>query len=138
MNNTIFKMAASMEGKTSTDGSSESDFTVLKKLPPQLPRRHNDIYINSKSKFVAQLKKCEKLLESGESELFIHGLGVAVHIAINLALQLQREWSLEMSAKTSTVVLTDDLQPLADSRTFQTRERKNSAIHIRLYRTVDR
>lgn len=115
----------------------DDDFTVLKRLPPQLPRRQNDIYVNSKSKFVAQLKKCEKMLESGEPELFIHGLGAAVHIAINLALQLQREWSLEVSAKTSTVQLTDDLEPTTETRSFETRERKNSAIHIRLYRTVD-
>lgn len=131
-------MAASTSGNQSAFSSSDSDFAILKKLPPQLPRRHNDVYINSKSKFVSQLKKCEKLLESGESEIFIHGLGVAVHIAINLALQLQREWSLEVSAKTATVELTDDLQPLTDTRPFQTRERKNSSIHIRLYRTVDR
>ena len=49
-------------------------------------------------------------------ELTIHGLGAAIHRAINLALQLQEtsSYSLQLSATTSTVELTDDLEPLTD------------------------
>ena len=49
-------------------------------------------------------------------EVTIHGLGAAIHRAINLALQLQEtsSHSLQISATTSTVELTDDLEPLTD------------------------
>lgn len=48
----------------------------------------------------------------------MHGMGAAVHQAINLALMLHAEWqgSLLMHVDTSTVVLIDDLVPTEEVR----------------------
>jgi len=56
----------------------------------------------------AQLYKCEKFFDKGESELIIHGLGAAVYKACNLALRLKEihYGTLELDIKTSTVTLT--------------------------------
>jgi len=89
-----------------------------KRPPRRLSQRPNDIYVTRKSDFGAQLARCSKLLDQGCSELYIHGLGAAIHRAINLALQLKATSShtLEVSATTSTVELFDDLEPLDDVR----------------------
>lgn len=57
--------------------------------------------------YKAQLKRCEKLLESGEPELIIHGLGAAVNRACNLALQLKGNHcgTLELDINTATTDL---------------------------------
>ena len=91
---------------------------VRRKRPPKrLSQRPNDIYVNRKSDFSSQLARSHKLLDQGYSfiqsfilyllaplcnraqELFIHGLGAAIHRAINLALQLKEtsSHSLEVS-----------------------------------------
>ena len=46
----------------------------------------------------------------------MHGLGSAIHRAINLALQLEEtsSHSLILSVTTSTVQLVDDLEPVDD------------------------
>ena len=50
------------------------------------------------------------------TELNIHGLGAAIHRAINLALQIRETSSvpMEISATTATVELQDELEPLDD------------------------
>lgn len=110
---------------------------VRKKRPPvRLSQKPNDIYINRKTEFAAQLARSHRLLDQGCSELNIHGLGVAIHRAINLALQLQETSShdLEVATTTSTVELVDDLEPLDDETDYHTQTRPSSAIHIRLYK----
>nr|CAD7411158.1 unnamed protein product [Timema cristinae] len=82
---------------------SDPDHVIRKRLPPRLPRRINDIYVTNKTNH--QVSRCEKLLDSGESELVIHGLGAAVAKAVNLALQLQDKYQgvVGLSVNTSTV-----------------------------------
>lgn len=52
-----------------------------------------------------QLSRCEKLLNDGESEIVIHGLGAAVPRAVNLALHLKSKHlgTIEVAVNTSTV-----------------------------------
>ncbi|XP_053572121.1 ribonuclease P protein subunit p20 isoform X2 [Bombina bombina] len=106
--------------------------------PPRPPRGPNDIYVNTKTDFRAQLARCRRLLEAGKhSELRVHGLGLAIGRAINLALQLQASEPgvLQISASTSTVELTDDLESEGgEDMEPEARSRNNSAIHIRVYR----
>uniref|UniRef100_UPI000D1D143A Ribonuclease P protein subunit p20 n=1 Tax=Homo sapiens TaxID=9606 RepID=UPI000D1D143A len=120
------------------------EYTLRKRLPSRLPRRPNDIYVNMKTDFKAQLARCQKLLDGGArgqnacSEIYIHGLGLAINRAINIALQLQAGsfGSLQVAANTSTVELVDELEPETDTREPLTRIRNNSAIHIRVFRVT--
>ncbi|TKC48772.1 hypothetical protein EI555_019592 [Monodon monoceros] len=120
------------------------EYTLRKRLPHRLPRRPNDIYVNMKTDFKAQLARCQKLLDGGArgqnacSEIYIHGLGLAINRAINIALQLQAGsfGSLQVAANTSTVELVDELEPEIDTREPLTRIRNNSAIHIRVFRVT--
>ena len=52
----------------------------------------NDVYINRNSAFPVQLERAYKLLNEGET-IVIHGLGAAIHRAINIALQLQQRFA---------------------------------------------
>ncbi|KAI5128119.1 Ribonuclease P Protein Subunit P20 [Manis pentadactyla] len=120
------------------------EYTLRKRLPHRLPRRPNDIYVNMKTDFKAQLARCQKLLDGGArgqnacTEIYIHGLGLAINRAINIALQLQAGsfGSLQVAANTSTVELVDELEPETDAREPLTRIRNNSAIHIRVFRVT--
>lgn len=49
-------------------------------------------------------------------DLTVHGLGTAIHRAINLALELQEtsSHSLQLTVSTSTIQLVDDLEPVDD------------------------
>ncbi|XP_032872191.1 ribonuclease P protein subunit p20 [Amblyraja radiata] len=112
------------------------EYILRKRLPHKLPRRKNDIYINMKTDFKAQLGRCQKMLEAGGfSEICIHGLGLAINRAINIALQLQAAsfGALHVAANTSTVELVDDLEPELDQAEAVTRTRNNSAIHIKVF-----
>ncbi|KAJ4442700.1 hypothetical protein ANN_04289 [Periplaneta americana] len=84
---------------------SDSEHVLKKRLPPRLPRRNNDVYITNKSNYQGQLSRCEKLLNDGESEIVIHGLGAAVPRAVNLALHLKSKHlgTIEVAVNTSTV-----------------------------------
>ena len=63
------------------------EYTLRKRLPHRLPRRPNDIYVNMKTDFKAQLARCQKLLDGGVrgqnacTEIYIHGLGLAINRA---------------------------------------------------------
>ncbi|XP_041481420.1 ribonuclease P protein subunit p20-like [Lytechinus variegatus] len=111
--------------------------SIRKRQPRRLPKRKNDIYVTRKSNFASQMEKCEKLFDGGEKEVFIHGLGAAINRALNIALQLETRslGTLQISISTSTVNLVDDIEPLCDEGDFDTRERSNSAVHIRVFRT---
>ncbi|XP_078390016.1 ribonuclease P protein subunit p20 isoform X2 [Cetorhinus maximus] len=115
------------------------EYTLRKRLPHKLPKRKNDIYVNMKTDFRAQLARCQKMLDSGcFSEICIHGLGLAINRAINIALQLQGGsfGALQIAANTSTVELVDDLEPELDEGEPLTRTRNNSAIHIKVFHTL--
>jgi len=86
------------------------EYILRKRLPPRYPSRPNDVYVNSKTNFKAQLARCFKALEN-ENFVLIHGLGAAVSIAINLALQVQLKsaFAVEIAVNTSTVDLTGNL-----------------------------
>lgn len=107
--------------------------------PKRLSRRPNDVYVNRKTEFGRQLARCHRLLEQGMDSLTIHGLGSAIHRAINLALQLQESLfpTPSLSVTTSTVQLCDDLEPLEDDVEFRTHSRPSSAIHIVLTKQPD-
>ncbi|XP_070623030.1 LOW QUALITY PROTEIN: ribonuclease P protein subunit p20 [Erythrolamprus reginae] len=119
---------------------SEPERALRRRLPRRLPRRRGDIYINMKTDFRAQLIRCQKLLAPGGgcTELCIHGLGLAINRAINVALQLEATGcgALRLAANTSTVQLADDAEPEGDRDEPLTRARHNSAIHIRVLRAA--
>lgn len=93
---------------------------IRHKRPPikRLSRRPNDVYINRTTQFGHQLSRCHRLLEQSFDDITVHGLGSAIHQAINLALQLQETstYPIKLTATTSTVQLTDDLEPVDDVR----------------------
>ena len=111
---------------------------IAKKRQPFGPerKRDGDVYVTNKTNFKAQLKRCEKLLSDGASELIVHGLGAAVPRACNLALQLREihYGGVELDAKTSTTSIVDDFEPLSDSADYETINRNNSTVHIRVFR----
>ncbi len=37
------------------------EYTLRKRLPRKLPKRRNDVYVNMKTDFKAQLARCQKL-----------------------------------------------------------------------------
>ncbi len=102
----------------------KEEFTLRKRLPPKLPKRKDDVYVTRRTDFEAQMKRCQNTLDSG-NEVYIHGLGAAVNRAINLALQLKSngQGTIEVSCHTSTVELTDDLEPDNDEGEPQTSTR---------------
>lgn len=114
-----------------------STANIRKRQPRRLPKRKNDIYVTRKSNFASQMEQCEKLFDGGEKEVYIHGLGAAINRALNIALQLESRslGTLQVAISTSTVDLVDDIEPLCDEGDFDTRERSNSAVHIRVFRT---
>ena len=118
------------------DAMGQEEYFLRKRLPKTLPRRKTDVYVNKKTDFKAQLARCQRLLDNGFNELYIHGLGAALNRAINLALQLQAlgNGSIEVSVNTSTVELIDDREPLDDEAEPGQNTRNNSAIHIKVYR----
>ncbi|XP_061103217.1 ribonuclease P protein subunit p20 isoform X2 [Conger conger] len=112
------------------------EFTLRKRLPRKLPKRRHDVYVNMKTDFRAQLARCQKLLDGGaQREICVHGLGLAINRAINIALQLQSgsQGALLLAANTSTVELVDDLEPEEAGTEPLTHTRNNSAIHIKVY-----
>lgn len=108
---------------------------LRKRLPRKLPKRDCDVYVTRKTDFKQQLKRCQKILDKGNL-VCIHGLGVAINRAINLALQLKDSGmgTVELAVHTSTVELMDDLEPLTDEVDADTMSRSNSAVHIRVFR----
>ncbi|XP_046571185.1 ribonuclease P protein subunit p20-like [Haliotis rubra] len=126
---------AKTKPKETKDFLEREEFTLRKRLPPKLPKRKDDVYVTRKTDFQAQMKRCQNILDSG-NEVYIHGLGAAVNRAINLALQLKANGrgTIDVSCRTSTVELTDDLEPNNDETEADTSLRNNSAVHIKVYR----
>ncbi|XP_055684894.1 ribonuclease P protein subunit p20 [Lutzomyia longipalpis] len=120
--------------------ATEEKIHERRKRPPRKSyQRKTDIYVTKKSNFVGKLRQCEKLLRLEHAEIFLHGIGNAIPRAISLALQIQANnpdlYGVE--ANTGTVELVDDLHPLTDDADFDEQKRRNSSIHIRVYRKVE-
>jgi len=81
-------------------------YQLEKRAPQKLSKNPNDIYVNNKTNFKAQLARCFKCLET-EEIVFVHGLGGSIQRAVELALELQLKSSipLETEVTTSTVNL---------------------------------
>ncbi|XP_015190520.1 PREDICTED: ribonuclease P protein subunit p20 [Polistes dominula] len=113
------------------------NFVVRKRQPTGLNKQSKlHVCVTKKTCFKAQLQRCKKLFNTGSSEIVIHGLGAAVERACNLALQLKEIHYniLELDIKTSTVELMDDIKPHNDDDDGEMKLRRNSAIHIRVFR----
>lgn len=95
-------------------------------------KKKNTILVHRKSDFKGQLERCQKLLDKGEEELTIHGLGAAINRAVNIALQLEvrAKGTIKLTTSTSTVDLVDDFEPIAEDIDPYARSRSCSAIHI--------
>lgn len=118
-------------------GRSTNSSEVRRRLPPRLPRRNIDVYITPQTQFKAQLSRCERLLSSGEPEIFLHALGAAIPRALNLVNVLQKKFPLlSADPRTSTLELTDNFEPHSVDVDSETVTRFNSAIHIRLFRST--
>ncbi|XP_038072300.1 ribonuclease P protein subunit p20-like isoform X2 [Patiria miniata] len=116
-----------------------TEYILRKRLPRRLPKRKNDVYVSNRTDFKAQMARCQEMLDTGVDEIHVHGLGAAVNLAVNLALQLQKcsLYTLQISVNTSTVELLDDLEPRRDDVEPGTRERSNSAVHIKISRSAE-
>jgi len=132
------------------------EYTIRKRLPPTLPKRNSDVYVTNKTNFKAQLNRCQRLIDEGllisntdniktKEDIcnkvvlvYLHALGAAIPRALNLALQLQRNYGprVILDTATSTVELTDDFEPVShdnsNSKETVTQTRYNSAVHIKI------
>uniref|UniRef100_A0A8D8VBJ9 Ribonuclease P protein subunit p20 n=1 Tax=Cacopsylla melanoneura TaxID=428564 RepID=A0A8D8VBJ9_9HEMI len=120
----------------------DSNNSSRSKIQKRDPVKHKNnsltnVYVNTQSSLKSQIEKCEKLLKQ-EDEIIVHGLGSAVPIAINLALQLNTLHSntLTLDVNTSTVKLVDDIEPTSEDGDYQTQVRNNSSVHIRIKHNV--
>ncbi|CAG2111154.1 unnamed protein product [Medioppia subpectinata] len=116
------------------------EYVLRKRLPNHLPKRDIDFYVNMRTNFGTQLKRCQHALDSLDSDsdhIVVHGLAKAINRAINLSLQLKDMNHLEMTCNTSSVDMIDDMEPIGDSRDLNDsfiQKRTVSAIHIKLSR----
>ncbi|XP_059618228.1 ribonuclease P protein subunit p20 [Phlebotomus argentipes] len=128
-----------MEVENPTEKGSFPAHEIRKRLPSKPYQRKTDVYVTRKSNFTGKLRQCEKLLRLEHPEIFLHGIGNAIPRTISLALQIQANnpelYGVE--ANTGTVELVDDILPLTEDEDFDVRQRKNSSIHIRVFRKVE-
>jgi len=116
------------------------EFTLRKRLPPSFPKRNIDIYITNKTHPKAQFERCQQLIQSGESVVYLHALGAAIPRALNLALKLQKFYGEQVTLETttSTVELTDDFERVSNNAEnaggggANTRTRPNSGIYVKI------
>ncbi|KAJ3238473.1 hypothetical protein HDU81_007742 [Chytriomyces hyalinus] len=95
-----------------------------------------DVFVSRKSSFPALLKRCAALrAKDGFSSFSIHGLGAAVAKAVSLALAFKDlNDDIDFDISTSTVNLIDDvIEEDDEDKEDSVNERKNSAIHIRVF-----
>ncbi|XP_045602245.1 ribonuclease P protein subunit p20 [Procambarus clarkii] len=106
---------------------------LRRRLPRHLPKRPNDIYVNSNSNIKGQEVRGMSLLnESGW--VVVHGLGSAVPYAINLALTLQAavRTPTTLHTNTSSVYLNDDIEPSLDGVDHNYHSKGCAAVHIKI------
>jgi len=118
------------------------EFTLRKRLPPSFPKRNIDVYITNKTHPKAQLERCQQLIQSGESVVYLHALGAAIPRALNLALKVKKFYGEQVTLETttSTVELTDDFERVAppppdstgDNAAQGSRSRLNSGIYVKI------
>lgn len=106
---------------------------LRRRLPRHLPKRPNDIYVTSTSNFKGQqLRGLSILSESGW--VIVHGLGSAVPNAINLALSLEGAVSTPTTVHTNTssVHLTEDIEPSLNGADHDYHSKGYAAVHIKI------
>lgn len=136
----LYNMTYSLQESKMAEKSnkkSEENFIRRRRGPPhQIPKQKNDIYVNKQSDFKFQLERAQKLLDSGYSEVFIHGLGAAISRAVNLALQLEQRGhgGIKISAQTSSTQVVDDFSSLNDEQESYSETRTKSSIKIKVYK----
>uniref|UniRef100_A0A1L8DY29 Ribonuclease P protein subunit p20 n=1 Tax=Nyssomyia neivai TaxID=330878 RepID=A0A1L8DY29_9DIPT len=132
--NTEFLHTAGVPGR-----AENSSYEIRKRSPIKPFQRDTDIYVTKKSNFVGKLRQCEKLLRLEHTEIYLHGIGNAIPRTISLALQIQanNQGLYGVEPNTGTVDLVDDLHPLTDNGDFEVRQRRNSSIHIRIFRKAE-
>lgn len=80
------------------------EYVLRKRLPPRSSTGPNDVYVNNKTDFKAQLARSFKRLET-QPFVVIKGLGAAAPKAINLALQLQLKSALPLNIEADTTTI---------------------------------
>lgn len=131
-------MATEKKGRASKVPNSDNNIDpdelwLRRRLPRHLPKRNNDVYVNNYSNFKGQEARALNLLhESGW--VVLHGLGSAVPRAINLALCLQvaARGPAIIDTRTSTVYLSDDIEPTFDGGDQEYHTKGNAAVHIKV------
>ncbi|KAL0481922.1 ribonuclease P/MRP protein subunit RPP20 [Acrasis kona] len=110
-------------------------YAMRKRTPSNKKKaKANEIYISRKSKLTAVYARAKKIFnhELYDGICIIHALGSAILIAIDLSLQLQRDFNLTLHTRTDTVKLVDDFIPKDGVGEVLTQVRYNSAVHITL------
>ncbi|KAL9656558.1 hypothetical protein ABK040_012141 [Willaertia magna] len=113
---------------------SSDQFNLKKRTPVKRKIQRNEIYVSRKSNFNAQFKRGKSLLQKEPLKpIHIHGLGAAILTAVELALELKKEFhgKLQLNTTTSTVPLVDDFYSKQEEEYYVASQvRFNSAIHI--------
>lgn len=65
-----------------------SEYELRKRLPPQMSRAPDHVYVNLRTNFKHQLNRAKEILLKGGKEVHVHGIGAAINRAINIALQV--------------------------------------------------
>ena len=99
-----------------------------RKTPAFRPKsRENEVYVTRAKPVSVYRNRVRRLVEQGEKEVVLHGLGMAIPATVALGVELKEEFGT-VEVETGTVQVIDD--------TEQGRKlRPVSALHIRLLTT---
>ncbi|XP_003743653.1 ribonuclease P protein subunit p20 [Galendromus occidentalis] len=113
-----------------------SEYELRKRLPAQMPRSPDHVYINMRTDFQYQMLRAKEILFKGSNEVHIHGLGAAINRAINIALQIREHFgkAYEVDTQTNTIQVVDDFEPREEHIEPQSQTRNVSTIHIRVFK----
>ncbi|KAL0143866.1 hypothetical protein V8B55DRAFT_1481290 [Mucor lusitanicus] len=109
--------------------------SIHKRTPQRPASVPTDIYISTKSKRSAIVKRVRRLmLKENHKSVVIHGLGAMVIRATSMALAAQEALENQVTLKptTETIALIDDIIPDDMDKDLETQKRHNSIIHITL------
>lgn len=105
----------------------------------QSQSRKTDVFINTKTDLAAQFQKCVDLINSDDGEVYLHCMGKAVNLGINLMMRLINQFPrCQAEVNTSTIKLKDDAYPIQDDDDFTVHKRLNSCLHIHIFRVSNR
>ncbi|KAF2880565.1 hypothetical protein ILUMI_25603 [Ignelater luminosus] len=111
-----------------------NEYRIQKRTPRKKDNSESVIYVSNKSNIKALLDKCDTLIKNDHKEITICCMGAAIQRGILLALQLcEKHVTFQVSVNTSTVELTDDLEPITDEADYEILKRNNSALQIRVF-----